>query len=65
MKLTADRAICTGAGNCVRLAPDWFDQDEQEGLVVLVDDAPPVDVEQSLRDVVDACPTGAIRLEID
>ena len=65
MKLTADKTICTGAGNCVRLAPDWFDQDDQEGLVVLLDDTPPAELRQLMTDVVDACPTGAIQLDLD
>lgn len=63
MKLTVDRRACTGAGNCVRLAPDWFDQDDHEGLVVLLGDSPPDDLKPLMRDVVDACPTGAIRAE--
>ena len=63
MKLTVDRKTCTGAGNCVRLAPGWFDQDDDEGLVVLLDDSPPDGLKQQMRDVVDACPTGAIRAE--
>ncbi len=63
MKLTVDRKACTGAGNCVRLAPDWFDQDDDEGLVVLLGDAPPDGLGPLMRDVVDACPTGAIRVE--
>lgn len=63
MKLTVDRRVCTGAGNCVRLAPDWFDQDDDEGLVVLLGDSPPDDLKPLMRDVVDACPTGAIRVE--
>lgn len=63
MKVTADRKACTGAGNCVRLAPDWFDQDDDEGLVVLLSDAPPDGLRPLMRDVVDACPTGAIRVE--
>lgn len=63
MKLTVDRKACTGAGNCVRLAPDRFDQDDDEGLVVLLDDSPPDGLRPLMRDVVDACPTGAIRIE--
>ena len=63
MMLTVDRTACTGAGNCVRLAPDWFDQDDDEGLVVLLDDSPPDGLSRLMQDVVDACPTGAIRTE--
>ena len=63
MKLSVDRKACTGAGNCVRLAPDWFDQDDDEGLVVLLGDSPSASLQSLMRDVVHACPTGAIRVE--
>ena len=65
MKVTADRTGCTGSGNCVRLAPEWFDQDEDEGLVILISDSPPAELIELMRDVVDACPTRALELEVD
>mgnify|MGYP006187950571 FL=1 len=65
MKVTADRAACTGSGNCVRLAPEWFDQDEDEGLVILTSDSPPAEFIELMRDVVDMCPTRALELEVD
>lgn len=40
MKVHADRAKCVSAGNCVAHAPEVFDQDEDDGSVILVDATP-------------------------
>lgn len=34
MKVTADHDACIGSGQCVPLAPDVFDQDD-DGIVIL------------------------------
>lgn len=36
MKLTADVNTCMGSGQCVMHAPKLFDQDEETGLVVVL-----------------------------
>ncbi|WP_240643907.1 ferredoxin [Antribacter gilvus] len=41
------------------LAPDIFDQDD-EGIVVLLDDRPGEDQEHALQEAVSMCPTGVI-----
>ena len=40
MKITADRDVCIQAGNCVMVADNLFDQDDDGIVVVLVDDVP-------------------------
>ena len=44
MKVFVDRDKCVSAGNCVAHAPDVFDQDEDDGSVVLLDDDPSPDL---------------------
>lgn len=66
MKLVVDRSACCGAGNCVRTAPDVFDQDDEEGLVVLLTpvvppEAPP-EVTGRVTLAADLCPCAAISL---
>ncbi len=39
MKVTVDKDKCCGAGTCVLVAPDVFDQRDDDGVVVLLDDA--------------------------
>jgi ferredoxin len=62
MRVTVDREVCIGSGNCVRLAGDVFDQDEVEGVVVLLIEEPSVEREASVREAAATCPTGAITI---
>ena len=65
MKVIVDRSRCVGAGQCVRVAPDVFDQDEKEGLVVLVDATPPEDIAEYVKKAAVLCPAQAIRIDPD
>ncbi|GIE17941.1 ferredoxin [Winogradskya humida] len=58
--VTADRDVCVGAGMCVLTAPELFDQDD-EGLVVLIDGKPDPDPALTQRAVL-LCPSGALRV---
>jgi len=63
VRITADREVCIGAGNCVLTAPDVFDQDDDEGLVVVLipPEADPPDA-GAVRDAVARCPSRALRI---
>ncbi|MBF8184996.1 ferredoxin [Nonomuraea sp. K274] len=63
MKVTVDRDKCCGAGQCVLLAPDVFDQDEDDGIVLLLDPSPAQERHAIVREAASVCPTGAISLE--
>ena len=56
----ADRDRCVGAGNCVLTLPAVFDQDDDEGLVVVLDPRPPAETAHLLERAVQLCPAGAI-----
>nr|WP_229401734.1 ferredoxin [Micromonospora okii] len=56
------RERCCGSGNCVLTAPDVFDQDDADGLVLLRRPEPPPEAAERVRRAVDLCPAGAIRL---
>ncbi|MFI0820415.1 ferredoxin [Streptomyces sp. NPDC021098] len=62
MKITADQGVCCGSGMCVVRADQVFDQREEDGIVVVLDDAPPPEHFDAVREAAAACPTGAIRL---
>ncbi len=62
MKLIVNRDICIGAGMCVLTAPDLFDQDEDDGRVLSLGAAESGEQQAALREAVDVCPSGAIRL---
>lgn len=40
MKITVDEEKCCGAGQCVLIAPEVFDQRDEDGIVVLLDAEP-------------------------
>ncbi|MFI8825084.1 ferredoxin [Streptomyces sp. NPDC053431] len=60
MDVHTDRGRCVGAGMCALTAPAVFDQDEDEGLVVLLDARPPRDQHAAVRLAAGACPATAV-----
>ncbi|MFI6292616.1 ferredoxin [Nonomuraea sp. NPDC050790] len=56
--IVVDRDRCASAGQCALWAPDVFDQDLDDGRVVLLAQADGPEV----RRAVSGCPTGAIAL---
>ncbi|MFF9803856.1 ferredoxin [Streptomyces coeruleorubidus] len=63
LRLSADRDRCAGAGMCALTAPEVFDQDEDEGLVVLLHPVPAPGQWAAARMAVGLCPAGAIALD--
>ena len=64
VKVEADRDVCIGAGMCVMSAEYVFDQDD-EGLVVVVEADVPAAHRDAARRAVAGCPSGALRLVED
>ncbi|MGH8915304.1 MAG: ferredoxin [Acidimicrobiia bacterium] len=62
LRVVIDRRRCIGAGSCVVLAPSTFQWRKGDFLKPEVLDLSTVD-EDTLREVVAACPTQAIVLE--
>ncbi|MFF5447816.1 ferredoxin [Streptomyces sp. NPDC012888] len=62
MNLHADKGRCIGAGMCALTAPAVFDQDDDEGLVILLDASPPPDQHTAVRLAVGHCPASALTL---
>ncbi|MFT4306589.1 MAG: ferredoxin [Microbacterium sp.] len=62
--VVARRATCIGAGQCVFAAPDTFDQDD-DGWVMVLDDAPDAAEEAAVRQAVQICPSRSISLVED
>ncbi|MBX3094436.1 MAG: ferredoxin [Cryobacterium sp.] len=52
---------CIGAGNCVDVAEDYFDQGDDALVIVLKEQVPEGDVAEVER-AVKACPVAALRL---
>lgn len=62
VKITVDTGSCVSSGQCVLLAPDTFDQNEDDGTVVLLTEEPSVAEEDAVRQAELTCPAAAIRL---
>lgn len=65
MRIVADTSICVGAGQCVLSEPSVFDQDDDDGTVVLLVERPGEGEQPGTREAVDLCPSGALTLAED
>jgi ferredoxin len=63
-KVAVDEDLCIGAGQCVLVAPDIFDQDDK-GLVILLDATPPPELHEAARKAAKLCPARAITIRED
>ncbi|MEU3275492.1 ferredoxin [Saccharomonospora sp. NPDC006951] len=60
--IEADRDVCIGAGMCALTAPAVFDQDDEDGRVLVLDDRPGASEADAVREAVELCPSGALTL---
>lgn len=63
MKITVDEDKCCGAGQCALLAPELFDQREDDGIVVLLAAEPREGQHAAAREAASMCPAAAIELQ--
>ncbi|MDR7304343.1 ferredoxin [Haloactinomyces albus] len=62
MKISVDEDKCCGAGQCVMIAPEVFDQRDEDGIVVLLETEPSEQQHAAVREAADVCPAAAIGL---
>ncbi len=60
LRVVIDQDKCCGAGSCARTAPEVFDQRDDDGLVVLLDAAPPERLREAIEEAAAICPAGVI-----
>ncbi|AOS64497.1 ferredoxin [Actinoalloteichus hymeniacidonis] len=60
MKIEIDEGKCVAAGHCVMVAAEVFDQRDEDGVVVLLDPAPPEHLHEQVREAALLCPANAI-----
>jgi ferredoxin len=62
MKVMVNQTRCVGSGQCVVAAPGVFDQRDDDGIVVLLEQNPPEGLHAQVRESVQICPARAIEL---
>jgi ferredoxin len=63
MKIIADTGKCVGAGQCVLTEPELFDQSEDDGTVIVLNDQPAGELVEKAREAVHVCPSQALSLQ--
>lgn len=63
MKVIVEQDKCLANGLCVMHAGDVFDQRDDDGVVVLLDEHPTADKADAVHQAVAFCPAQAIHLE--
>lgn len=65
MKIFVDDTKCCGAGTCVLIAPEVFDQREEDGIVILLDVEPAASLHAKVREAAGVCPAAVISVHED
>ncbi|WP_214408836.1 ferredoxin [Sphaerisporangium fuscum] len=63
MKVIIDQDKCVASGQCVVAAAEVFDQRDEDGIVVLLNPAPPAEQADDVRQAAALCPALAIQIE--
>ncbi|GAA3379158.1 ferredoxin [Streptomyces sannanensis] len=62
MKIRIDHDRCRGAGQCALTAPELFDQSDDDGTVVLLNEQPPPELHDRARLAAGLCPNAVIHV---
>lgn len=62
LKVELEEDVCISAGQCVFTAPDVFDQRDEDGVAVILEEYPSSEHEESARSAAALCPAAAIRI---
>ncbi|GGJ22140.1 ferredoxin [Paenarthrobacter histidinolovorans] len=60
MKFDINVDKCVGAGVCAIAAPEVFDQNDDDGIIVVLDPNPPLEQAQLVHDAATRCPAAVI-----
>lgn len=63
VRVTVDESKCVAAGQCVRVAPQVFDQRDSDGVVVLLESEVDDLMGPSVREAAVVCPSAVIHIE--
>jgi ferredoxin len=63
MRVSADSQTCAVSSLCVYRVPQVFDQDKEEGTVVVINPQPPPELHEAVLSAERACPTRSIHVD--
>ena len=64
MKIVVDYDVCASNGVCMGIAPEVFEV-RDDGLLYVLQEQPPAELQEKVRMAANNCPTGAISLVED
>jgi ferredoxin len=62
MRVILDTEKCCGAGQCVLVAPEVFDQRDEDGIAVLLQERPGPELRDKVVKAAKICPAVAIQI---
>ncbi|BBC35062.1 hypothetical protein SGFS_063560 [Streptomyces graminofaciens] len=62
MKITIDEELCCASGLCTVKAGEVFDQRDEDGIAVLLAEAPAAEHHDAVREAAAVCPAAAIHI---
>lgn len=62
-RVIVDRNRCVGSAQCIQVAPEVFDQDQDDGLVIVLQPSPGGEALAAALQAERQCPAAAIRVE--
>jgi ferredoxin len=62
VRISVEADKCVASGHCVLAAPEVFDQNEDDGVVIVLNDEPSPDQHDAVREAAILCPAAVIRL---
>jgi ferredoxin len=63
VKVTVDQDKCVSSGTCVMNAGEVFDQNDDDGVVILLAEEPAPEFAEETRKAAAACPALAIHID--
>ncbi|WP_309071996.1 ferredoxin [Arthrobacter sp.] len=61
-RIELDEPRCVASGLCVMVAPDVFDQRNDDGIAIVLSEEPADETLAGVREAVTLCPAAALRL---
>lgn len=62
VRIVLDTPRCVASGLCVMVAPDAFDQRDDDGIAIVLTEVPRDESLPGIREAVALCPAAALRL---